>query len=358
MARRARILNSLLALALLARWPDITEAKSYSSGGGHSYSHSSSSHSSSFSHSGSSGFGGSSRSSGGGGSSRSSGGSGSKSFSSGSGKSYSSGSSWSDTGHKSYSASKSYSSGAGKSFSPAPGAQRPPASASPTSRTKPDSSGFTFDTAAARARKQEASREQFTQFKQAQNPPANDATRVSSADSYRAQPPPVPVSGGGSYRAPSYIPDSTTISTRPVRIYNVFNGYTSRPWITYHDPYSSLFWWWLLDRTLDERAWWAYHHRYDMDPARYDALLATDAQLQARVSQLEAQQAARDPNYVPPGLGSRDLMYSDQYVSRSYSNRPTLLGVITFWVFGIPLAIGVCVFFIWLIWFKRWQTAS
>ena len=56
---------------------------------------------------------------------------------------------------------------------------------------------------------------------------------------------------------------------------------------------------------------WAYHHRYDMDPARYQALVAQDQQLEARVEQLEAQQAPRDPNYAPPGV-DRDLMYSDQ----------------------------------------------
>ena len=137
----------------------------------------------------------------------------------------------------------------------------------------------------------------------------------------------------------------------------MFNPYSSRPWVVYHDPYSSLFWWWLLDRSLDDRAWWAYHHRYDMDPARYQALVATDQQLEARVEQLEAQQAPRDPNYVPAGL-DRDLMYSDQYVARAYSNRPTMLGVIAFWVLGVPMALAFVAFFIWLIWFKRWQTAT
>jgi hypothetical protein len=116
--------------------------------------------------------------------------------------------------------------------------------------------------------------------------------------------------------------------------------------VTYNDPYNSLFWWWLLDRSLDDRAWWAYHHRYDMDPARYQALIATDQQLEARV-----------PNYAPAGL-DRDLMYSDQYVSRAYSNRPTMLGVIAFWVLGVPTALAFVGFFIWLIWFKRWQTAT
>jgi hypothetical protein len=142
-----------------------------------------------------------------------------------------------------------------------------------------------------------------------------------------------------------------------VRVYTVFNPYASRPVVVYHDPYGSLFWWWLLDRTLDDRAWWTYHHRYDMDPARYQALVASDQQLQARVEQLEAQQVSRDTNYVPPGL-DRDLMYSDGFVAHAYNNRPTTAGVAAFWLLGVPTAIGVSWLFIWLIWFKRWQTST
>jgi hypothetical protein len=128
--------------------------------------------------------------------------------------------------------------------------------------------------------------------------------------------------------------------------------------VVYHDPYSSFFWWWLLDRSIDDQAWWAYHHRYDMDPARYQALLANNQQLEARVAQLEAQQTVqRDPTYTPTNL-DRDLMYSDQYVNQSYSNRNTAGNRVAFWVFAVPTAIGCCWFFIWLIWFKRWQTAT
>ena len=83
------------------------------------------------------------------------------------------------------------------------------------------------------------------------------------------------------------MPDYTVIRTRPSRINIYFGSYAYRPWIYYNDPYSSLFWWWLLDRSIDEQAYWAYHHRYDMDPGRYDALMASNQQLQNRVSQLE-----------------------------------------------------------------------
>jgi len=94
-----------------------------------------------------------------------------------------------------------------------------------------------------------------------------------------------------------------------------------------------------------------------MDPARYQALVAQDQQLEARVEQLEAQQTPRDPNYTPRGV-DRDLMYSDRYIEQSYSNRPTTMGVVAFWVLAIPTALAVSAFFIWLIWFKRWQTAT
>jgi hypothetical protein len=318
-----------MTLALfLASGGDIAFAKgSHGGGGGHSYSsHSSSfsSHSySSGSHSYSSGshsFSSGSHSSSSFSSSRSSGSSGT-SYRSGSGKSYSSGSSASGSNPRSYSSGKSYSSGAGHS-----------------------SSDFAFDTGAARARKQQASKSSFDQFKDSQRP---------------AAPPPIsaaPTSTrvyGTGRSSTWYVPDSSVMVTRRVRVYNVFNPYWSRPVVVYNDPYNSFFWWWLLDRSLDDRAWWAYNHQYDMDPARYQALLATDQQLQTRVAQLEAQQAARDPNYVPPGL-DRDLMYSDQYVSHAYSNRPTAAGTVAFWTLGVPVALGFSGFFIWLIWFKRW----
>jgi hypothetical protein len=344
MISASRIVGCLLAVALLADLPSPVEAKSYSSGGGRSYSSHSSSSSRSSS-SGSSRSSGSSSRSGSGSASRSSGSSSGKSFNSGSGKSYSSGSSKSDSSRKGYSSSKSYT--AGGNSSSASAKSRPAGSSISSGKEKSDSGSLSFDSAAARARKEEASKEQFNRFKQSQNPAAAPPNNV----------PPVAAAPPRTDSRRVYVPDDVTIQTRPSRIYHVFNTYSSYPWVTYRDPYNSFFWWWLLDRSLDDRAWWAYHHRYDMDPVRYQALVANDQQLQARVAQLEAQQVARDPNYVPSGI-DRDLMYSDQYVNRAYSNRPTMGGKVAFWVLGVPLVLGFTAFFIWLIWFKRWQTAT
>ena len=189
----------LLAAALLAGGlPFRSEAKSYSSGGGHSYS----SHSSSSggSHSFSSGS--------------------SHSFSSGGSHSFSSGSSHSSSGgstHSSSSGSGSGSHGSGTSqrqltaSTSIPAAARATVPAQPgaimagtatlparvtaparairftstsgndrrgqatqsSRKPEPDSSDprFTFDTAAAHARKEEASKAKFTQFKESQLPP-------------------------------------------------------------------------------------------------------------------------------------------------------------------------------------------
>jgi hypothetical protein len=353
---RSRIVSlksALVGVGLALAIPFTGAAKGYSSGG-HSYS-SQSSHSSSGSHSFSSGSGhsfssGPTRTSSSS-SSSSSKPSSTKTFSSGGGKSYTSGST-SMGDRKGYSSSKSYSSGSGINFSSGSG-KRSPASSSISKPSSSDSSGLNFDTAAARARKEEASRSEFSRFKDSQKPPVIPGA---GNNSYAGRPPPIP---SRSYGRTVYVPDYTVIRTRPSRINIYFGPYAYRPWTYYNDPYSSFFWWWLLDRSIDEQAYWAYHHRYDMDPARYDALLANNQQLQARVANLEAQQVGRDPAYTPPSLDAtnRDLMYSDQYVNQAYQTRSTPSGRVAFWIFAVPTCAGACAFFIWLIWFKRWQSA-
>src|SRR5258706_3003255 len=316
--KRPRLIFSWLIAAtlLVGSLPFQSEAKSYSSGGGRSYSSHSSGGGSSHSFS-SSTHSSSTHSSGGGGSSggsHSSSPSSSKNFSSGSGKSYSSHSSASDSDRRGYSSGKSYSAGGGGTSSSRTSSNPSPSRTETRPRSEPSSSpsSFTFDTAAARARKEETSKQQFTKYKESQSPrpatPGTDSRSAPNNPSYAAQPPPIPVSSGG-YRRTVYVPDSYTLSSRPMRFRTFYEPYYYRPVVVYHDPYNSFFWWWLLDRSLDDRAYWAYHHRYDMDPARYQALVATDQQLQARVAELEAQQQVqRDPSYVPAG-GGRELIY-------------------------------------------------
>jgi hypothetical protein len=114
--------------------------------------------------------------------------------------------------------------------------------------------------------------------------------------------------------------DAERLLTREARQRLVYQNYWSRPVSTYHDPYNNFFWWWLLDQSADRRAGWAYHHRYDMDPARYSQLQARDAQLESRLRQLESHGVARDSTYAPDGI-DHDLMYSDDFVTSVYNTQ-------------------------------------
>jgi hypothetical protein len=240
---------------------------------------------------------------------------------------------------------------------------------------------MTFDSGASRAAKEAASKRDFTDYKQAQAAKSSAASGDNSSsprsrtfDPSGNAPPVIPRSspptingqttsyGGGygypgSYHQYNYYPDPRTYSTRSVRIRNYYGSYYSRPYVYYNDNYSSLFWWWLLDRPLEERAMWTYYHRNDMDPARYQALVYNDLALDQRVRELEQRQVPVDTNYVPQGM-DRDLMYSDKYIDRAYHNRPTHNGQIAFWFILIPTAIGVGGFFVWLVFFKRFQTST
>jgi hypothetical protein len=136
--------------------------------------------------------------------------------------------------------------------------------------------------------------------------------------------------------------------------------YWGRPVIYYNDPYNHFFWWWLLDQSIEYQAMWAYHHRYAMDQARYNYLLSQNAVLVARVNQLEAQNVARDPSYVPPNFQQRDLMYTDNYVRAVYNPQPV---PVSFWhalwvVIKFMLLCAFVAFLIWLVFFKRWGATA
>lgn len=81
----------------------------------------------------------------------------------------------------------------------------------------------------------------------------------------------------------------------------------------------------LLSESLNshQRATWVYHHRDQMDSARYQELLAKDAELKALLEALEKEKVARDPNYVLPALAQNpDLQYSKDFVTAAYNPVP------------------------------------
>ena len=148
--------------------------------------------------------------------------------------------------------------------------------------------------------------------------------------------------------------------SRPTRMYTVFGGYgqiMGWPVVIYSDPYGGSFWWWLLAQSVNTQAYWAYNHYDYMDHLRYRDMLDRNAELAARVRELEAQRVPRDPTYTPPGIDP-DLMYSDSYVAAAVN--PTEVTLVRpeyhFWrfVFHALLVIGIIGLLIWLVFIKRW----
>lgn len=84
----------------------------------------------------------------------------------------------------------------------------------------------------------------------------------------------------------------------------------------YRDSYNPYFMLWLMDRSLEDRAMWAYHHRSDMDAGRYQEMVKKDINLEKRISELEKSGIKKDPNYKPEGVDN-DLMYkSDSEIEK------------------------------------------
>jgi hypothetical protein len=98
-----------------------------------------------------------------------------------------------------------------------------------------------------------------------------------------------------------------------------YHGYSPAP---YNDFFSPFLMGYLFSSAVNsnDRAYWAYHHRDQMDDARYREMLAKDAELKARIDALEKQGVARDPNYVVPGMAENpDLQYSKEFVDAAYN---------------------------------------
>lgn len=144
---------------------------------------------------------------------------------------------------------------------------------------------------------------------------------------------------------------------------NSWSGwFNTRPVYTYRDPFSDLFWYWLLSQSFQTQANWAYNHRSMMDDARYRDLLAHDARIEQEIRNLEQQNVPRDPTRTPQSAqGDQlppDLMYNDDYVKAVYNPQPRaapasggsfLHGFMTFLII-VAVILGL----MWLVFFKRW----
>lgn len=254
-----------------------------------------------------------------------------RSYSSGSGKSYSSGSSKpsytppksstpSYTPSKpSYSSgSKSYSSGSskpstppsytpsnsGKSYSSSGNKPSSP-SYTPSSR-KPTGSGFNSELSSS-AKKQQSQ----TRFEASTKPKATYTTPKGETKPIKEDSPSV-----GTVRR--YVTHERYV-TYDNRSSTFYGGYSPQP---YNDFFSPFLMGYLFSSAVNsnDRAYWAYHHKDQMDETRYKEMLAKDAELKARIEALEKQGVARDPNYVVPGMTENpDLQYSKEFVDAAYN---------------------------------------
>jgi hypothetical protein len=136
-----------------------------------------------------------------------------------------------------------------------------------------------------------------------------------------------------------------TIETRPSRLREVFNRYTTQPVTTYHDSFNPFFWLWLMDRGQHERDLWVYNHRDEMDQDRYRDLVRKDADLERRLNDLEKQGVAHDPSYTPSGV-DQDLMYDDNHVQRAYAENQSRVPWGLFVIGLVGIALVYLIFFV------------
>jgi len=286
------------------------------------------------------------------------------------------------SGSRPSSPGRSYSPGGGTKAAPSPsrpsspgvgsGTKSPPGSSTPSAsgsggktytsgsetKSSPGSrpAGGGFDSAASRAQKQQESKQAFQQGSQPRSTYTDGKGQTKTIDPK-------------DQRIDSLRRDlnQERWTNRELRQRQMFEPYYGRPMVYYNDPFSNFFWFWMLSQSLNTRANWAYHHRSEMDEARYKELLAKDKELEAKVKELEAKNVQRDPNYTPPGV-DQDLMYTDEFVDAAYNPKPPANSPPPAAVAARPsgsgflykavTALGVLALLggvAWLVFFKRWN---
>lgn len=106
----------------------------------------------------------------------------------------------------------------------------------------------------------------------------------------------------------------STFEKRPV-IVNINTGYFGGPF-SYGRAFAGPWDLWFLMRA-SELFW--YHHWNDIRPYSNYFEAAQFANMERRISQLEAQNIARDPNYMEPGVDP-DLAFSSEYQEKNLDN--------------------------------------
>ena len=138
-------------------------------------------------------------------------------------------------------------------------------------------------------------------------------------------------------------------------------------------PYSTGFWWMMMEWNAERRAQWLYHNQARLSAEAY-ADGARDAAVQQRLAALEAQQVPRNVNYVDPEFASDPTdQYDQNYVEAAYNPtvmpdqssagpayNPTVMpsqssggsgaGTVLLWLFGIGAAVAI----VYVVFNVRW----
>lgn len=135
------------------------------------------------------------------------------------------------------------------------------------------------------------------------------------------------------------------MQNRQLRQDNFYANYSGRqnPFTrtTFSDPFGNIFFWlWLSDRPQHQRDEWVYHHRDEIDPARYGELRQRDRDLDRRLAELERSGVKRDPSYTPPEFkDNQDLIYGDDVVEGAYK-KANKSSFPWFWTIGLFALVG------------------
>jgi hypothetical protein len=178
----------------------------------------------------------------------------------------------------------------------------------------------------ARAAKQEVSRKEYVAQQKASAPPKEKYvasngkevkvdTQSKVTEKIRSRP------------STEYTPERRTVRvTEHVthhHYHHPYSWYGSQPYVYVGNGYSSAFFWIMMSEwDSQRRADWLYHNRDRIERSAYDQGVR-DAQVQARLNELERQRIPRNRDYIDRDFANNpDLMFEDGYVEATYN--PTI----------------------------------
>jgi len=198
-----------------------------------------------------------------------------------------------------------------------PDAKLPPASTGTTKKDGRDTSKA-YDDAAAAAAARSKSKETFVKANQPKAEYVDPKGKTVKIDSTN----PNVTTVRNKLDADSY-------RTRTVRVEHHYHHtygprytyYGSQPYIYVGGGYSPIFYYAMLDWSLERRAAWYYHNQHCMDQALYQKSLADNAQLRLEIEKMKARSVSVNTGYIDPEFADNpDLMYTQEHIDAVYNS--------------------------------------